>query len=78
MMANIRNGLHQVLMGFLGICAAVGSLFALALLASAIDGRDTPSSFLLGGFGFLLLVLSLAVLVYAIRQWALAKPSREG
>ena len=56
----------------------MGALFALALLATAITGKGTPSSILLGGLGFILLVLSVLVVVFAFRQWMPAKPGQDG
>jgi hypothetical protein len=53
-------------------------VFALALLGTAVTGNRTPSSILLGGFGFILLILSVMVLVFAIRHWKLANPDRDG
>jgi hypothetical protein len=38
-------------------------------MATAVTGNSSPSSILLGGFGFMLLVLSLVVLVFAISRW---------
>jgi hypothetical protein len=73
-MTRFSAGLRRTLSVFLAIAAVCGALFGLALLASALTGRDTPSSFLLGGFGFVLFISSALVFVYAIRQWTHAKP----
>jgi hypothetical protein len=62
-MANLSGNFRRTLVG-------------LELLATALSGTDTPSSFLLGGFGFVLLVLSVLVLVFAMKQWKSAKPGR--
>jgi hypothetical protein len=59
------------------IIAALGGVFALALLATALRGTSTPSSILLGGLGFILLVISVLVLVFALRQWTPTNRGRE-
>jgi hypothetical protein len=77
-MAYFRGRLRRCLAVCLATGAAVGALFGLALLETAVTGSSTPSSILLGGFGFMLLVLSVLVLVFAIRQWTEAKPGDGG
>jgi hypothetical protein len=72
-MANVGAGLRQALAICLIVGAAIGALSGLALLAAAVTGRDTPSSFLLGGFGFMLLVLAATAVAAARRQWFRAK-----
>lgn len=75
-MANLSGSFRRALAIFVAIVAALGGLFGLELLATALSGTDTPSSILLGGFGFVLLVLSVLVFVFAMRQWKSAKPGR--
>ena len=58
-MTNFRDSSRRGLAICLGIVAALGALYGIALLASADSGSMTPSSILLGGLGFILLVLSL-------------------
>ena len=69
-MADLRSGFRCALAVCLAIGAACGALFGLALLVTAATGRDTPSSFLLGGFGFILLIFSAFVFIRTIWQWA--------
>jgi hypothetical protein len=77
-MDHFRGPLHRGLAVCLMIFAAFGGVFALALLGTAVTGNRTPSSILLGGFGFILLILSVMVLVFAIRHWKSANPGRDG
>jgi len=72
-MANFRGSFRRFLAVCLGIVAALGALYALALLVTAATGSSSPSSILLGGLGFVLLILSLLLLVFAIKQWTPAK-----
>jgi hypothetical protein len=74
-MANLRAGFRRGLAVCLTLGAAFGTLFSIALLASAFTGTSTPSNVLLVGFGFILLVLSALVFVLAIRQWTRENPS---
>jgi hypothetical protein len=76
-MANLRGSSHRVLAVCLMIGAALGALYGLALLATAFAGSIGPSGILIGGFGFILLVLSLLLLVFAIRQWTPQKPGQD-
>jgi hypothetical protein len=75
-MATVRGSLRRSLAVCLAIGAVLGGLFGVALLSNAVTGNGTPSSILLGGFGFIMVVLSVLALVYAIRQWRQAKPIR--
>jgi hypothetical protein len=68
-MANFRGSFRRILAAFLAIGGALGALYSVALMATAVTGNSSPSSILLGGFGFMLLVLSLVVLVFAISRW---------
>jgi hypothetical protein len=77
-MAYFRDRLRRCLSVCLTIGAAVGALFGSALLVTALTGSSTPSSILLGGFGFILLVLSVLVFVLAISQWKAARPGDGG
>lgn len=76
-MADLRSSLRRALAVCLAIGAACGALFGLALLVTAATGHDTPSSFLLGGFGFILLVFSALLLVRAVSQWLPRKPGHQ-
>ena len=58
-MANFRGSFRRILAAFLAIGGALGALYGVALMATAVTGNSSPSSILLGGFGFMLLVLSL-------------------
>lgn len=73
-MANSRGSFRRILAAFLAIGGALGALYGVALMATAVTGNSSPSSILLGGFGFMLLVLSLVLLVFAIRQWKTGQP----
>jgi hypothetical protein len=75
-MADFRGTSHRAVAVCLGIGGALGALYGFALLASAVSGIITPSSILLGGLGFILLVLSLLLLAFAIRQWTSRKPGQ--
>jgi hypothetical protein len=77
-MAYFRGKFRRGLAVCIAIGAAVGALFGFALLVTAVTGNSTPSSILLGGFGFILLILSVPVLVFAIREWTAAKPAQDG
>jgi hypothetical protein len=61
-----RRSLHQGLVVCLLIGAALGGLFALAVLVAAVSGKGFASSILLGGFGLLLLLLSVLVFLFVI------------
>lgn len=65
-----------MLAGCLAIGGALGALYGVALMATAVTGSSSPSSILLAGFGFMLLVLSLALLAFAIRQWKTANSNQ--
>lgn len=73
-MANFHGSPRRGLAVCLGIVAALGVLYGFALLASAVSGTITPSSILLGGLGLILLILSLLLLVFAVRLWTPPKP----
>lgn len=73
-MANFRIGFRRILAVVLAIGAALGQLISIILLVTAITGSNTPSSVLLVGFGFISLVLSVLVFVFAIRLWTRTKP----
>lgn len=73
-MANFRGSFRRILAAFLAIGGALGALYGVALMATAVTGNSSPSSILLGGFGFMLLVLSLVLLVFAIKQWKTGQP----
>lgn len=77
-MATVRAGLRRALAVCLVVGAAIGALCGVAMLAAALTGRDTPSTFLLGGFGFMLLVLAATAVAAARRQWIRAKPESDG
>jgi hypothetical protein len=57
--------------------AAIGALSRLALLVTALTGRDTASSYILGGFGLILLIFSAMAIVTARRQWAQGNPDSD-
>jgi hypothetical protein len=73
-MANFRGSFRRILAAFVAIGGALGALYGVALMATAVTGNSSPSSILLGGFGFMLLVLSLVLLVFAIKQWKTGQP----
>jgi hypothetical protein len=75
-MADFRASLRRALAVCLAIGAALSGLYSLALLVTALKGTSSPSSILLGGFGFILLILSVALFVFAIRQWTPGKPDQ--
>lgn len=76
-MANLRVAFRRGLAVCLAIGGAFGALFSIALLAAAITGDSGPSSVLLVGLGFILLVLSVLLFALAISQWTRTKPGRE-
>jgi hypothetical protein len=67
--------LQQVLVLGLVIVAALAGLFAIALLAAALSGGGFIGSILLGGFGFVLLGLSVVAIIFGIRLLKSSKPS---
>lgn len=73
-MANLRSSLRQGFAICFAIGAVCGALFGLALLVTAASGGDTPSSFLLGGVGFILLIFSPLAFFRALRQWPRRNP----
>jgi hypothetical protein len=75
-MTDFRGGLHRVLAVCRAIAGGMGVFYGLALLATALTGNSSPSSILLGGFGFILMILSALLLVFAIKQWKLTKPDQ--
>jgi hypothetical protein len=77
-MANVRVGFRRVLAVFLTIGGALGQVFSIILLVTAISGTNTPSSVLMVGFGFISLVLSVLVFVFALRQWTRTKSGSQG
>jgi len=76
-MSYIRGSLRRGVAICLTIGAALFALFGLALIATAISGSGTPSSILLGGSGFILLIFAVPILIYAIRQWTPPKPGQD-
>ncbi len=76
-MANFCGSFRRIVAAFLAIGGALGALYGVALIATAVTGNSSPSSILLGGFGFMLLVLSLVLLVFAISQWKTGQPGQE-
>jgi hypothetical protein len=76
-MANFRGSFRRILAAFVAIGGALGALYGVALMATAVTGNSSPSSILLGGFGFMLLVLSLVVLVFAISRWKTGQPGQD-
>ena len=76
-MADFRGSFHRIRVTCLAIGGALGALYGLALLATAVTGNNSPSSFLLGGFGFLLLIFSVLLFVFAIRQRTPATPDHD-
>lgn len=75
-MAEIQESLRRCLAVCVAIGAALGALFGLALLVTAVAGSGTPSSILLGGLGFMLLLLSVLALAHAIGRLTQARPSQ--
>jgi hypothetical protein len=75
-MANFRGSFGRVLAVLLGIVAALGALYGLPLMVTAVTGSRSPGSILLGGLGLVLLVLSLLLLVFAGRQWTSGRPGQ--
>jgi hypothetical protein len=73
-MADLHGTSHRILAVCLGIVGVLGAFYGLALLATAVTGSASPSSILLGGFGFILVVLSLLLIGFAVRQWTPQKP----
>jgi hypothetical protein len=76
-LTDFRGSLHRVLAVCLAIAGGMGALYGLALLATALTGNSSPSSILLGGFGFILMILSVLLLVFAIEQWKSTKPGQD-
>ncbi len=73
-MASRGYDLRRVLIIGLVIVAALGGLFAIALLAAALSGGGFIGSILLGGFGFVLLGLSVVAIIFGIRLLKSPKP----
>lgn len=76
-MADFRGNLHRVFAVCLAITGALGALYALSLVATAVTGNSSPSGILLGVFGFILLILSVLLLVFAVKEWKSGRPPRE-
>jgi hypothetical protein len=76
-MANFPDGLRRCFAVCLAIGAGFGALFSLALLVSAVNGSNTPSSVLIVGLGIILLIASLSLLIFAIAQWPRPKPHQD-
>jgi hypothetical protein len=74
-LADHRGTSRRILAVCLGITGALGASYGLALLVTAASGSRSPSGILLGGFGFILLVLSLLLIGLAVKQW---KPQEPG
>jgi hypothetical protein len=56
----------------LAIGAGIVGLFGLAMIVSAFVGRNSASDILLGGLGFIILIVSVLAVVYAVvslRSW---------
>ncbi len=77
-MSYFRGNLRRGVAICLTIGAALFALFGLALIATAISGSGTPSSILLGGSGFILLIVAVPILIIGIRQWTPPKSGRDG
>lgn len=73
-MVSLRYNLRRFLGVCIVVCAGVGGLFALALLTAAFSKDGLIGSILLGGFGFILLGLSVLGVVLGSRLWKLSKP----
>jgi hypothetical protein len=67
------SDLRAVFRGSVALCLTIGgalaALFSIALLISAVTRSNTPSSVLLVGFGIILLILSVLILIFAVREW---------
>jgi hypothetical protein len=72
-MAQFRGNFRRCLAVGVAIVSALGAVFGIALMVSAVNGSGTPSSILLGGFGFIITLLSALALVYAVRLWTAGK-----
>jgi hypothetical protein len=63
----------------IAVCLAIGvafdALFSLALSVTAVTGSNSPSSVLLVGFRLIFVILSVLVLIFAIRLWTRTKPN---
>jgi hypothetical protein len=75
-MPDFRDSLHRLVAVCLAIAGALSALYGLALLATALTGNSSPSSILLGGFGFILMILSVPLLIFAIKKWTSTKPGK--
>ena len=56
---SFRKNLSRSFMFCLAIGAGLGGLFGLAMIVSAFFGRNSASDILLGGLGFIILVISV-------------------
>jgi Na+/melibiose symporter-like transporter len=50
----------------LAIGAGIAGLFGLAMIVSAFVGRNSASDILLGGLGFIILIVSVLAVVYVV------------
>jgi len=73
-LADLRSTFQRTLAVCLAIGGILGAFYGLALMATALSGSASASSILLGGFGFILLVLSLLLIGFAVLQWTPQKP----
>lgn len=76
-MASFRGSFRRFLAVWLGLVAVLGVLYGIALMVASVTGSSSPGSILLGGLGFILVILSLLLLIFAVKQWTLQTPGQD-
>jgi len=61
----------------LAIGAGIAALFALALILSAISGKNSASNILLGGVGLIILIVSALACFSAVASLRSSRPDAE-
>ena len=74
---SFRKNLGRGFMFFVAIGAALAGLFGLAIIVSAFSGRNSASDILLGGLGFIILVVSVFTAISAVVSLSSSGPDVE-
>ena len=71
---SLRKNVRRNFMICLAIGAGIGALFGLALIVSAIYGKNSASSILLAGLGLIVLIVSALVELSAVASIRSSEP----
>ena len=74
---SFRRNLGRSFMFCLAIGASMAGLFGLAMVVSALFGKNSASDILLGGLGFIILVASVLAAISAVASLRSSGPDAE-